>query len=119
MLLEAYPTEVRALARSARRLIRQLLPAVDEQVDAAAPVIGYSCGAGYRGLVCTLILSKSGVKLGLVNGAALDDPHDLLEGSGKVHRYIQLHAAGDLRKPGVDRLLKAAFAAARQLRAES
>ena len=113
-LLAAYPEEVRALAEGARRLIRRLLPAVDEGVDATAPLIGYNCGPGYRGMVCTLILSKSGVKLGLAYGAELDDPRSLLEGSGKVHRYIQLHAPSDLRAPGVNQLIKAAYSAAQR-----
>ena len=49
--------------------------------------------AGLSGNVCTLILSKSGVKLGLVHGSELADPNGLLEGSGKVHRNI--HALVD------------------------
>jgi hypothetical protein len=113
-LLSSYPLEVRALADSARRLIRRLLPTVDEGVDSTAPLIGYSCGPGYRGMVCTLILTKSGVKLGLARGAELDDPHSMLEGSVKVHRYIQLHAARDLRAPGVSKLIKAAYSEARK-----
>ena len=113
-LLALYPVEVQALANSARRLIRRLLPDVDEGVDSSAPVITYGCGRGYRGMVCTLILSKSGVKLGLVRGVELDDPRSLLEGSGKIHRHIQLRAPRDLQAPGVGQLIKAAYAAAQK-----
>jgi hypothetical protein len=42
------------------------------------------------------------------------DPCGLLEGSGRVHRYIQLHAASDLRQAGVNQLVKAAFTAWKQ-----
>ena len=114
-LLSSYPPEVRALARATRKMIRTMLPRVDETVDASAPVVGYGYGPGYRGTVCTLILSKSGVKLGLVGGAELADPRELLEGSGRVHRYIQLHAASDLRRPGVSQLVKATYAAWQEL----
>ncbi len=110
-LLESYPADVQALAAGARHLIRQLLPKVEESVDPSAPVVGYGYGPGYRGMVCTLILSKSGVKLGLVRGAELADPRALLEGSGKVHRYVQLRAPADLRKAGLSQLIKAAYAA--------
>ena len=113
-LLQAYPPDVQALALAARQLITRLLPDVNEQADTSAPLIGYSYAPGYRGAVCTLILSKSGVKLGLVGGAALDDPRGLLEGSGKVHRYIQLRTAADLRRPGTTPLIKAASAACKQ-----
>ncbi len=110
-LMQRYPPDVQALAGAARELIRRLLPGVSEQADSTAPVIGFSYGPGYRGLVCTLILSKSGVKLGLVGGAELDDPRGLLEGSGKVHRYIQLRAPGDLRRAGINGLIRAAHQA--------
>jgi hypothetical protein len=110
-LMETYPPEVQALASAARKQLRTWLPRVEEQADATAPVIGYSYGPGYSGVVCTLILSKTGVKLGLVRGSELADPHGLLEGSGKMHRYVQLHAVSDLRRPGVSALVKATYAA--------
>lgn len=86
--LASFPSEVQALAVEARQLIRRVLPEVEERVDSSAPVVGYGYGPGYRGTVCTLILSRSGVKLGLVRGNEIDDPRGLLEGSGKVHRYV-------------------------------
>jgi hypothetical protein len=55
--------------------------------------------------------STSGVKLGVVRGSELADPRGLLEGSGKVHRYVQLHAPADLRKTGLRPLIKAAHVA--------
>ena len=109
-LLGSYPSDVQALAQRARRLLRKLLPGVQEGADSSAPVLGYSYGPGYRGMVCTLILSKSGVKLGLVRGAELPDPKNLLEGTGKVHKYIQLRTASDLDRAGVKELVKAAYA---------
>jgi hypothetical protein len=66
-------------------------------------------------MVCTLILGKSGVKIGLVRGSELDDPHGLLGGRGNVHRHIELKAPADLRRPGVSDL-PAATDAARQAR---
>jgi hypothetical protein len=110
----SYPADVQALAASARQLIRRLLPNVEEKADPTAPLIAYGYGAGYRGMVCTLILSKAGVKLGLVRGRELDDPHRLLGGSGKVHRYIALRKPADLRRPGVTELIKDTHAAWRE-----
>jgi len=73
--------------------------------------IAYSYGPGYKGLVCTLILSRKGVKLGIVRGSELPDPKQLLDGSGKVHRFVQLNAPADLKRPGVKTLVKAAHKA--------
>jgi hypothetical protein len=112
-LLQPYPAEVRTLARAARRWVRLSVPGLDETVDAKARLLGYGYGSGYRGMVCTLILSKGGVKLGLFRGAELPDPTGLLEGSGKVHRHVPLVDAADLRRPGLKPLLRAAARAAR------
>jgi len=111
-ILARYPGEVRSLALSARALILKVLPDVEETADASAPVIGFGYGTGYKGSVCTLILSKTGVKLGVAYGATLPDPDHLLAGSGKVHRFVQLRGAGDVRKAGLPRLLKTANEAA-------
>src|SRR3954454_15004298 len=80
--------DVAAVARALRARLLDDLPGTTEQPDGAANVIGYGHGAGYKGLVCTIILSKKGVKLGFYRGAELPDPDRLLEGAGKVHRYV-------------------------------
>ena len=110
-LLEAYSSEVQELAYAARKTLFRWLPGVEETVDNTAPVLGYGYGPGYKGLVCTLLLSKSSVKIGLARGSELADPNHLLEGSGKVHRYVQLRAASDLRNPALKELVKAAHRA--------
>jgi hypothetical protein len=113
-LADRYPSNVQALARTARKLVLELLPGAEETVDTSANIIGYGYGPGYKGMICTLIFSKSGVKLGLARGAELADPKGLLEGTGKVHRYVRVEAASDLRKPGLKQLMKAALAAWRK-----
>jgi len=110
-LVESYTRDVQAVAAGARQLICDVLPGVEERVDPKQAIVSYGYGPGYKGMVCTLLLSKSGVKLGVVRGSELADPRGLLEGSGKVHRYVQLHARADLRKAGLRPLIKAAHAA--------
>ncbi len=110
-LLETYPLDVRDLALEARKMIGSIVPNLQEMVDGSAKIIGYGFGPGYADLICTIILSKRGVKLGIARSAVLPDPHGLLEGTGKVHRYIALTKPSDLRKPGIKQLVKAAVAA--------
>jgi len=110
-LLAVYSPEVQELASAARRSLREWLPGVEEAVDGTAPVIGFGYGPGYKGMVCTLLLNKSGVKLGLARGSELADPHCLLEGKGKVHRYVQLRNIADLDKKPIKELVKAAHKA--------
>jgi hypothetical protein len=108
-LLAAYPDEVRALAGAARAALAKALPGATEGADLPAKMLSYSYGPGYRGLVCTLIMSKTGVKLGIYRGAELPDPSGLLQGAGKVHRHVQLRSTADLNRPELERLLAAAL----------
>jgi hypothetical protein len=85
--LDNYEPAVKQLAESTRQFLFKIIPAIKEEVDVPARMIGYSLGTGYKGMVCTLLLSKTGVKLGFYKGAELPDPEKLLEGSGKIHRY--------------------------------
>lgn len=106
-LLDAYPPKVKELALEARRVILAAIPGIEEMVDATDKVLGYGFGPGYADLICTIILSKNGVKLGIVGSAALPDPDGLLEGTGKRHRYVPCTRGADLARPGVKRLLQA------------
>ena len=111
MDFNAYPKPVRALTQHAREALRGWLPEAKETQDPSAKLFAYVYGPGYRGVVCTLILSRSGVKLGIAGGASFADPHKLLRGAGKVHRHIPLKAEADLRQPGVREMVAAASAA--------
>ena len=110
-LLMRYSTEVQSLINDAREFLLKSLPEATEEVDPTAAVLSYGYGPGYRDMVCTLILSKTGVKLGFVNGAQLKDPKGLLEGTGKRHKYVQLNNASDLNRSGLKELINVAHAA--------
>jgi hypothetical protein len=115
--LASYPPAIQDLVWQARALVLaslRSLPQTDEVVDASARLLAYSCGQGYAGMVCTLIPSRTEVKLGFYRGADLADPNHLLEGSGKVHRHVRLRAATDLKRPGLKALLRAAQTAWRR-----
>jgi hypothetical protein len=109
--LDTYPPNVRDVALQLRQMIMSTIPDVQETVDRPARIIGYGFGPRYADTICTIIPSKTGVKLGIVRGAELSDPRSLLTGKGKVHRHVPLTALADVKKPGLKRLLEAAFAA--------
>ncbi|MEO7406588.1 MAG: DUF1801 domain-containing protein [Vicinamibacterales bacterium] len=106
-----YPEQVARTCHALREVIQSALPAVQEEVDPAGRVVGYNCGPGYAGLICTIIPSKAGVKLGIVNGATLPNPDGLLEGAGKRHKYVRVMDALAARHPSVSALLQAAHSA--------
>ena len=109
--LSEYPDAVRDLARGLREIVRATMPDANEELDRPGRVIGYGFGPGYSGLVCTIIPSKKGVKLGVVHGARLPDPQGLLEGPGKQHRYVAFAKPADLEKAGLKDLLRTAVTA--------
>ena len=107
--LATYPEPVQQTAAAARRLLHGALPGIVETVDASSKLIGYRYGEGYKGLICTLIMSQTGVKLGIFRGSELPDPNHLMTGTGKVHRHVQLRSEADLDRPGLKRLIADAF----------
>jgi hypothetical protein len=111
--LANYPEAVQATASAARELVRAVLPNVEESLDRSAKVIGYGYGPGYKGLVCTLIMSQKGVKLGVYRGSELEDPKGLMTGAGKVHRHVPLISPNDVRQAGLKQLLKRALEASK------
>jgi hypothetical protein len=104
-LFASRPAAVHELALAARELILAALPGAIEVADPKANLVGYGYGSGYRDMVATLILSKTGVKIGLVQGASFPDPASLLRGAGKVHRYVDVRTQEQLRQPEVRQLL--------------
>ncbi len=112
--LALYPQLVRDIALAARELVRQTVPDAIETVDRSARLIGYSYGPGYKDTICTLLMSQTGVKVGIARGSELPDPARLLQGSGKVHRHVQLRTVADVANPGLKHLLEAALAAWKQ-----
>jgi|GEM_PF-1500318 len=91
-ILAQFPESVAATGSGLRQFLLRQLKGVTEQPDPTANVIGYNYGAGYKDLICTIILSKKGIKLGFYKGSELPDPKKLLTGSGKVHRYVEINS---------------------------
>src|SRR5262245_18704928 len=102
----AYPADVEALAYGARKLLLEALPDSMEVLDSSRNVVGYCYGPGYKGTVCTLIMSQKGVKIGIVHGALIDDPDGLMVGAGKSHRHVDVRESADLKQKGLKPLLK-------------
>ena len=115
---DEYSGTVPELARRLREVIRSELPDAQEELDRPGRVVGYSYGPGYAGLICTVILSKTAVKLGIVGSAQMADPGKLLEGAGKQHRYVAFTQPSDFERPGIRDLLRAAVSRWRERQGE-
>lgn len=75
-----------------RQLIISILPEITEQLDMPARMIAYCYGQKNADLICVLIPSKKGIKLGFNRGVMLNDPHHLLKGNGKISRYVEINS---------------------------
>lgn len=87
-LFKTYTLDIIENANLVRDLIHKTIREIDEEVDPGARIVGYSLGRGYKNTICTLIPSKSNLKLGFYKGSLLNDPEGCLIGTGKVHRYV-------------------------------
>jgi hypothetical protein len=109
--LSAYNEPVPGRALKVRELILATLPGIIEQLDLPAKMIAYCYGQKYAELVCTLIPSQKGLKLGFNQGTRLPDPAGLLEGAGKISRYVVIKSDGQAADPALRNLLLAALVA--------
>jgi hypothetical protein len=59
------------------------LPGAEETLGESAKLLGYTFTVpGYNGLLCMLLLSKNGIKLGIAHDLELPDPKQLMQGRG-------------------------------------
>lgn len=109
--LSQYSEQGLSNALKIRGLILENLPEVQEQIDIPAKMIAYCYGQKYAEMVCTLIPSQKGLKLGFYKGVDLSDPDNLLKGNGKLSRYVEIKRLEDINPKALTALLEEAFAA--------
>jgi len=113
-ILLQYPTTVFSLGMQLRDHLISALPNIIEMPDASANIVGYGYGFGYQDLICTIIPSKKGIKLGFYKGSKLPDPDQLLTGAGKVHKYVEIKTPDLITGAPLNALISAAVAAYKQ-----
>ncbi len=110
-ILAKYDEQVAGLAATVQEFLKKELKGIIEIPDPAANMIAYGYGPGYTDMIGTIILSKKGVKLGFYKGSELPDPSKLLTGTGKVHKYVEIRSAADIKNPALKKLVTAAVEA--------
>lgn len=107
--LSAYKEEVFNHALMLRETVLKHLPGITEQLDLPAKMIAYAFGKKYADLICVIIPSKDGLKLGFNKGNTLPDLSGILKGSGKISRYVIIKTEADLHSPAIEDLLLVAL----------
>ena len=110
-VLDQYNDAVRELGHKLRAYIMATLPDITEEEDIPANILGYTYGKGYKNVICTIIPSKKGIKLGFNKGASLPDPEQKLTGTGKVHKYVEIKTEEDISSLWLQSLMHEAIIA--------
>jgi hypothetical protein len=74
-----------------RELIREAVPGTAEEFKWGQPVFRKNKD------FCYIKKTKNHVNLGFMNFQVLDDPDNLLEGTGKQMRHVKLKTTGDIK----------------------
>ena len=99
--LTPYDREIQQLALSLRALIlEEMAPCYENIYDAySAVAIGYGTSDRLRDGVFHIAVYSKHVNLGFNDGATLDDPKGILQGSGNQIRHITIKSTADLERP--------------------
>lgn len=103
---------VARLLRQARSALRKRFPTAVELVydNYNALAIGWSPNERASEVIVSLAGFARGVNLYFMQGARLEDPGGLFQGSGSQGRFIRLESVGQLSDPQIKALLDAAEA---------
>jgi hypothetical protein len=107
--LSHYDEQVFRNALLLRKILFKNFPDIIEQIDIPAKMIAYGYGQKYSELICTIIPSKKGLKLGFNRGTELADPDKILQGKGKISRYIEIKSEEQINSKAIKNLLVSAL----------
>ncbi|HEY9378792.1 MAG TPA: hypothetical protein VIQ02_17070, partial [Jiangellaceae bacterium] len=87
----------------------EVMPDAQEQVDLPDRVLAFGFGppggVRMRGLAVGLIPHTAHVNVQLADGAQLDDPTGIVEGTGKRIRHVKCRSLEDVGRPALRALL--------------
>jgi hypothetical protein len=109
-LLEPHTPTIREVFRALRALARDVMTDAQEQVDLPDRVLAFGFGppggVRMRGLAVGLIPHSAHVNVQFADGALLDDPSGIVEGTGKRIRHVKCRSLDDVARPALRALLE-------------
>ena len=90
--MEELDPSLRDIAQTLRWLVLQAVPDISESVKWGTPNYAKS------GNVCYLAANNGYINLGFFNGAGLNNPDGLIEGTGAKMRHIKVRKLEDIRQ---------------------
>ena len=89
--MEELGPSLREIAQTLRGIILQAVPDISESIKWGTPNYAKS------GHVCYLAANKGHINLGFFNGAGLNNPDGLIEGTGAKMRHVKVRTLEDIR----------------------
>ena len=100
---------VREVVLALRSLVREVMPDATEQIDLPDRLVAFGFGppggTRLRDFAVGLIPHRAHVNVQLADGALLDDPTGIVEGTGKRIRHVKCRSLDDLARPALRTLL--------------
>jgi hypothetical protein len=92
-----------SLARRLRSFVKRTVPKVEENLNPwGLPSFDLNGPLAY------FMVGKHHVTFGFARGSLLNDPHNLLEGTGKNLRHVKIRSQEDLQRSGLLELVQQA-----------
>lgn len=114
-LLDITKEPLQPIVRALREMILQIDPDACEVVRLGDRAATYGVGPKKMIEGYTYILPHtSWVNLGFYRGAILEDPHQLLEGTGKNLRHIKIRSVEEVEQEEIRQLVQAALTERRE-----
>lgn len=109
--LEPYPPDSREIALALRDWVWGLYPKCNELIYDNYNFLAFGWGSTDKmsDIFCSIAVGTRGVMFGFMWGVKLDDPKELLAGSGSQFRSLRVPDIKEFPKTDVKRLLKQAF----------
>lgn len=100
---------VREVVLALRSLVREVMPDATEQIDLPDRLVAFGFGppggTRLRDFAVGLIPHRAHVNVQLADGALLDDPTGIVEGTGKRIRHVKCRSLDDLARPALRTLV--------------
>ncbi len=109
-LFERSAPGVRQVFAVLQALVREVMPDASEQLDLPDRLVAFGFGppggVRMRNLAVALIPHAAHVNVQFADGAALDDPSGIVEGTGKRIRHVKSRTIEDVARPQLRALLE-------------
>lgn len=98
--------EIRAVHDRLHKLLHEVVPQATEYVDLPDRVLAFGSSLAMRDLWFALIAHKGWVNVQFADGATLEDPDGLVEGTGKRIRHVKARSVADAERPALHALIE-------------